>query len=104
MGRNTTSTETKTNEKARIEDKIPDAKYGKQLAKQCIRQLRMQDQITVEQVILLTAEQRMHLQTKINRNWEDGTKQLSLSNLDFTIIENDDTTTAPEAVKKTHSH
>jgi hypothetical protein len=88
------------NEKARIEDKIPDAKYSKQLAKQFIRQLRIQGQMTVEQVVQLTAEQRMHLRTKINRNWEDGTKQMSLLKLDFTIIENDDTTTAPEAVTR----
>ena len=66
------------NEKARIEDKIPDAKYSKQLAKQFIRQLRIQGQMTVEQVVQLTAEQRMHLRTKINRKWEDGTKQMSL--------------------------
>ena len=86
---------------ARIENKPGDATYSKELAQQFIKQLRIQGQITVAQVIQQTAEGRLRLRDRINRKWEDGTRQKSLLDLDFELIEKtDETYTPPEAVRK----
>ena len=74
----------KVNDTAILEHKTGDAKYSKQMARQFISQLKLQGQVTVNQVIQLTAEEKMRMRDRINRKWEDGTKQQSLLELDFT--------------------
>lgn len=68
------------------------------MAKQFVKQMRLQGQFTPNQILQLSAASRMKLRNRITKQWEETTVQQSLLKLDFKIVEDAQNYTPPAAV------
>ena len=88
----------KVNEIAIVQHKTEDATYSTKMAKQFVKQMRLQGQFTPNQILQLSAASRMKLRNRITKQWEETTVQQSLLKLDFKIVEDAQNYTPPAAV------